>query len=312
MSGRRCGSTWRSCAGRESSWPCPAASSQQRGGRPLHGSPGQGACSGPSHARARVVLGNTPAEQAHGRVPRHPGHHGGHFADPRGRGVLPSSRRCDSAGVSRLRPRSAKFVLPSVIDNDSYRLFPFVIGTSNGRSWVRFGGDLLGRRGSNKLQAARRKMMEYHHADRLNYAVTGTPNRLEYDRDYVSFGDGAADVKTIAHLYKTQVYQLAAHLGLPAEIQSRAPTTTSSPCRQSRRSSTSRFRTAAWTCASTERTTGSPSRRSRLLAGLTEQQVSRVYRDIDQKRRSTEYLHLPPQTVSEVPECLRGDGPWRV
>ena len=71
-----------------------------------------------------------------------------------------------------------------------------------------------------------RKMTEYYHADRLNYAVAGTPNRLEYDQGFfVKQGDGAADVKPIAHLYKTQVYQLAAHLGIPEEIRRRPPTT---------------------------------------------------------------------------------------
>src|SRR5262245_17131158 len=71
-----------------------------------------------------------------------------------------------------------------------------------------------------------RKTLEYYHADRLNYAVTGTPNRLEYDQGfYVKGGDGLADVKPIAHLYKTQVYAMAKHLGIPADICNRAPTT---------------------------------------------------------------------------------------
>jgi NAD+ synthase len=71
-----------------------------------------------------------------------------------------------------------------------------------------------------------RKVLEYYHADRLNYAVTGTPNRLEYDQGFfVKLGDGAADVKPIAHLYKTQVYAMARHLGLPEAITSTTPTT---------------------------------------------------------------------------------------
>ncbi len=71
-----------------------------------------------------------------------------------------------------------------------------------------------------------RKMMEYYHADRLNYAVAGTPNRLEYDQGFfVKHGDGAADLKPIAHLYKTQVYALADALGVPEEIRRRPPTT---------------------------------------------------------------------------------------
>jgi NAD+ synthase len=71
-----------------------------------------------------------------------------------------------------------------------------------------------------------RKTLEYFHADRLNYAVVGTPNRLEYDQGFfVKNGDGSADVKPIAHLYKTQVYAMARHLGLPAEICDAVPTT---------------------------------------------------------------------------------------
>lgn len=71
-----------------------------------------------------------------------------------------------------------------------------------------------------------RKMTEYYHAERLNYAVIGTPNRLEYELGFfVRGGDGLADVKPIAHLYKSQVYAMAAHLGLPEEIRRQPPST---------------------------------------------------------------------------------------
>jgi NAD+ synthase len=71
-----------------------------------------------------------------------------------------------------------------------------------------------------------RKNMEYYHADRLNYAVIGTPNKLEYDLGFfVRGGDGLADVKPIAHLYKTQVYAMARYLGLPQEICYQTPST---------------------------------------------------------------------------------------
>src|SRR5689334_20326657 len=71
-----------------------------------------------------------------------------------------------------------------------------------------------------------RKMLEYYHADRLNFAVAGTPNRLEYDQGFfVKNGDGSADVKPIAHLYKSQVYELAAHLNVPESVRQRPPTT---------------------------------------------------------------------------------------
>jgi NAD+ synthase len=79
---------------------------------------------------------------------------------------------------------------------------------------------------STNFKQRTRKMLEYYHADRLHYAVAGTPNRLEYDQGFfVKNGDGAADIKPIAHLYKTQVYQLAGYLGVPDEIRLRPPTT---------------------------------------------------------------------------------------
>ena len=71
-----------------------------------------------------------------------------------------------------------------------------------------------------------RKTIEYYHADRLNYAVIGTANRLEYDQGFfVKNGDGSADIKPIAHLYKTQVYELARYLKLPSEICKSEPST---------------------------------------------------------------------------------------
>jgi NAD+ synthase len=71
-----------------------------------------------------------------------------------------------------------------------------------------------------------RKMLEYYYADSLNFAVAGTPNRLEYDQGFfVKQGDGSADIKPIAHLYKTQVYDIAEHLGVPEPIRRRPPTT---------------------------------------------------------------------------------------
>jgi NAD+ synthase len=36
--------------------------------------------------------------------------------------------------------------------------------------------------------------------------------------------------------------------------------------------------------------------------GLTAEQVNRIFRDIDQKRKITEYLHLRPELVDDVPE----------
>jgi NAD+ synthase len=78
---------------------------------------------------------------------------------------------------------------------------------------------------SNFKQRCRMSML-YYHAERLHYAVIGTPNKHEVNQGFfVKHGDGAADVMPIGHLYKTQVYQIAEYLGIPVEIIQRTPTT---------------------------------------------------------------------------------------
>ena len=145
-----------------------------------------------------------------------------------------------------------------------------------------------------------RKMPEYYHADRLNYIVTGTPNRLEYDQGFfVKLGDGAADVKPIAHLYKSQVYQLAEYLGVPADVRNRPSTTDTYSMPHRRRSSTSLPHQRLDLCLY-GKNKDVPIEQVAEAAGLTVEQVERVYRDIDQKRSTTRYLHLPPVLAAEV------------
>jgi NAD+ synthase len=197
----------------------------------------------------------------------------------------------------------SKIVLPSVVDSDSFRLFSIVILTPDGHELkMRLTPEAyLGIVAATNFKQRVRKMLEYHHADRLNYAVSGTPNRLEYDQGFfVKLGDGAADLKPIAHLYKTQVYQLAAHLGVPDEIRSRPPTTDTYSLPQSQEEFYFSLPYDRMDLCLYGKNNGVPVREIASAAGLTEEQVQRVFRDIEQKRRSTEYLHLPPQLVENV------------
>ena len=121
-----------------------------------------------------------------------------------------------------------KIVLPGAADHEGYRLFSVVAVAPDGKETkTRLPlKAYLGIVAATNFKQRTRKMVEYYHADRLNYAVAGTPNRLEYDQGFfVKGGDGLADFKPIAHLYKSQVYALAAYLGIPAEVCSRPPTT---------------------------------------------------------------------------------------
>ncbi len=69
-----------------------------------------------------------------------------------------------------------------------------------------------------------RMMLTYYHAEQQNLLVLGTCNRTELQVGlFVKYGDGAADAMPIGVLYKTQVRQLGAYLGIPRSIQDKAP-----------------------------------------------------------------------------------------
>src|SRR5256885_1371520 len=148
-----------------------------------------------------------------------------------------------------------------------------------------------------------RKMLEYYHADRLHYAVVGTPNRLEYDQGFfVKGGDGLADVKPIAHLYKTQVYALAEYLGVPVEICARIPTTDTYSLPQTQQEFYFALPTETLDVVLFAHNHG---RDSTLVAGEVGCDVGaieRAVRDIGRKRAATKYLHLPPLLAGAVPE----------
>jgi NAD+ synthase len=146
-----------------------------------------------------------------------------------------------------------------------------------------------------------RKMLEYYHADRLHYAVVGTPNRLEYELGFfVKGGDGLADVKPIAHLYKAQVYQLAEHLGVPESIRRRTPTTDTYSLPQTQEEFFFSLPLTELDLTLQARNAGkNPSEASGDI-GLTPEQVERAYREIDRKRGATVYQHAAPLLVERV------------
>lgn len=150
-----------------------------------------------------------------------------------------------------------------------------------------------------------RKMLEYYHADRLNFAVAGTPNRLEYDQGFfVKLGDGAADIKPIAHLYKTQVFQLAEYLGIPEEVRNRPPTTDTYSLAQGQDEFYFSLPYREMDLCLLGKNRGIGADRVADATGLTPVQVQKVYGSIDTKRSTTRYLHLKPLLTEEVPEIM--------
>jgi NAD+ synthase len=158
-----------------------------------------------------------------------------------------------------------------------------------------------------------RKMIEYYHADRLVFAASSTPNRLEYDQGFfVKLGDGAGDVKPIASLYKTQVTRLAAHLGVPRAIVERAPTTDTYSLSQSQEEFYFSVPYQDLDLLLWAKNHDVAPDAAASVMGLSTDQVRRVYADIDQKRRTTAYLHATPILLEPVPEIRPPASPAEV
>ncbi|MBN1292598.1 MAG: NAD(+) synthase [Candidatus Latescibacteria bacterium] len=150
-----------------------------------------------------------------------------------------------------------------------------------------------------------RTQFTYYHADRLGYAVAGTPNRLEYDQGFfVKGGDGLADVKPIAHLYKTQVYSLARHLKLPQEILAQKPTTDTYSLEQTQEEfyfslPYEKLDLILWALNHDIQ----PLVVSKVM-GFKVEQIQNFYSDIRQKRRMTEYLHRKALLIEPIHEIV--------
>ena len=203
----------------------------------------------------------------------------------------------------------SKIVLPSVTASDAFRIYSVVVEDPNGNQTKhRLSTDAyLGVVAATNFKQRVRKMFEYYYADLLNYVTTGTPNRLEYDQGFfVKLGDGAADVKPIAHLYKSQVYALAEFLGVPEEIRTRPSTTDTYSLAQSQEEFYFSLPYQRMDLCLYGKNNGLPLSDIAEATGLDVEQVQRVFRDIEQKRSTTEYLHLPPQLIEPVTEINAG------
>ena len=223
-------------------------------------------------------------------------------------------RRRDAA-IRRLIPAyddtwRCKIVLPgNRLDVDQLNVFRLVVESPHGATHsVRLPpAEYREIVAATNFKQRVRKMIEYFHADRLHYAVAGAPNRLEHDQGFfVKGGDGLADVKPIAHMYKSQVYQLAEHLHVPNAIICRPPSKDTYPLSQSQEEFFFSLPVPLMDIMLHAHNSGSPPDDAARLTGLDPQQIQRVYRDIERKRSTTRYLHMAPLLVEPIREIELG------
>lgn len=151
---------------------------------------------------------------------------------------------------------------------------------------------------ASNMKQRTRKLLEYTWADRLSYAVAGTPNLLEYDQGFfVKGGDGLADVKPIARVYKGQVYALARALGLPDSVASRYPTTDTFSLPQTQEEFFFGHPYEQMDLLMWGHEQGVPATELASRVGLEANEVEVAYREIERMRVATEYLHAPAVLV---------------
>jgi NAD+ synthase len=142
--------------------------------------------------------------------------------------------------------------------------------------------------------------MLYYHAEARNYAVIGTSNKDEHKQGFlVKFGDGGVDIQLIAHLYKTQVYQLAEYLDVPEAIRQRTPTTDTYPAHQTQEEFFFRLPFSTMDMLWFAQEHQVPVSEVAQVMGLTEAQVQNAFADLTSKQRATEYIRMPPVEITE-------------
>ena len=192
----------------------------------------------------------------------------------------------------------AKITLPgNLLESDTLNLFHLTVISPDGeeRSKRLDLPEYLQIVAASNLKQRSRMTMLYYHAELRNYAVVGTPNKNEHDLGFfVKWGDGGYDVAPIRHLFKTQVFQLAEYLAVPAEIREATPTTGtySAPSSQEEFFFRLPFDVMDLLWYALEHDV--PVTETAQVMGLTEDQVQRVFADLIHKQRTTQYLRTLP------------------
>lgn len=176
-------------------------------------------------------------------------------------------------------------------------LFSMVIIDNNGnmKSKRLPAGELRQIEAASNFKQRCRMSMLYYHAERLHYAVIGTPNKHEVSQGFfVKYGDGGADVMPVSHLYKTQIYQLARYLNIPQEIIDRTPTTDTYTAEQTQEEFFYQLPFAQMDLLWYAFEKGYDASEVGQVMGIDSEDVKSIFVNFERKSHTTEYLRMPP------------------
>jgi NAD+ synthase len=193
---------------------------------------------------------------------------------------------------------------PDLLARDAFNIFSLQIddGKGNVKSRRLDARSMQGIVAATSTKQRTRMVQLYYYAELNDYLVCGTTNRSEDIQGFfVKYGDGGVDIEPIAHLYKTQVYQLGEYLGVIKEIMERAPSPDTFSFVQSDEEFYFRMPydvldplLYAW-----EKAVPVPEVCQAL--SLTEEQVKRAFRDFNAKAAATRHLHAMPPVLGVNP-----------
>jgi NAD+ synthase len=193
----------------------------------------------------------------------------------------------------------SKITQPSdLLRKDAYPIFTLTVidGKGNEKKKRLNNEDLWGIVAATDTKQRTRMMHLYYLAEKMNCLVCGTTNRTEVVLGFfVKYGDGGVDMEPLSHLYKCQVYQLSAHLGVPKEIIERPPSPDTFSCIVSDEEFFFRIPYATLDMLLYGWEHDVPPEEICRVMGLSGDQVKRAFRDFDLKHQKTAHLReLPP------------------
>ncbi|MCD4698190.1 MAG: NAD(+) synthase [Bacteroidales bacterium] len=157
---------------------------------------------------------------------------------------------------------------------------------------------------SNFKQRCRMSML-YYYAEQKHYVVLGTANKHEIDQGFfVKFGDGGSDLYPLAGLYKTQVYQLAKHLGVPQSIIERTPTTDTYTAEQTQEEFFYQLPFDVMDIMWYGFENGYSYKEVGDVMGKTESEVEIIFNNFARKKKTTEYLRANPKMYPSLNELI--------